>query len=92
MVHHQYPNHHWTKHPNLYEKHKKEYAKNQGSVFHHTHALHIWFCAITQNYDRLAELYIDLNGKLTLQQKKQLIIERLQSTINDKNADTKKGW
>eukprot|EP01083_Nonionella_stella_P313375 1124707_1 len=57
VVHHQYPAHHWSTHPRLFEKRKTEYYKNNASVFQQTHAMEIFFYGITRQYDKIAQKY-----------------------------------
>lgn len=79
VVHHQYPGAHWTKHPELYEKHKQEYVDNQATIFDNCHAMEIFALAVFGQYKWLATKFVDLSGKLTLEQKTEIIKTRLQA-------------
>jgi fatty acid desaturase len=77
VVHHQYPTAHWSKHPELYEKHLEDYKKNQASIFRNTHVFELFFLVILNNYDELARKFVDLSGKLTFEEKVELMKARL---------------
>eukprot|EP00472_Partenskyella_glossopodia_P012936 CAMPEP_0197519194 /NCGR_PEP_ID=MMETSP1318-20131121/4458_1 /TAXON_ID=552666 /ORGANISM="Partenskyella glossopodia, Strain RCC365" /LENGTH=451 /DNA_ID=CAMNT_0043070033 /DNA_START=65 /DNA_END=1420 /DNA_ORIENTATION=- len=81
VVHHQYPGAHWTKNPQLYDKHfqKGEYEQHVATVFRNTHAFEMFFLIILAEYDQMAEKFIDLTGKLSHEQKKDLIKQRLRT-------------
>jgi hypothetical protein len=79
VVHHQYPGAHWTTHPKLYSKHEKlnEYKEHQATIFKNTHVFELFFLIILGAYDEMAAKFVDLNEKLTLEEKKELIKLRL---------------
>ena len=79
VVHHQYPGAHWTDHPKLYEKHKQEYVDKRASVFNGTHAMEIFFMAILKDYDMMATKFVDVTGKLTHAEKRELLIARMRT-------------
>merc|ERR1719478_2002951 len=54
VVHHQYPGAHWTEHPELAQKHWKEYENVRGSVFRGTHAFEIFGMVLAGDYEMLA--------------------------------------
>lgn len=87
VVHHQYPAVHWSEHPRLYEKHKQEYIDNQATIFRGTHAMEVFFLAILKQYDVFAEKFVDLNDKMTHEQKLQLVKTRIQTCTWGNNRD-----
>lgn len=77
VVHHQYPAAHWTEHPALYKKHHDDYISNKATILRGTHAIEIFFLAILRQYDVFAEKFVDLSGKMTHEEKKELVKLRL---------------
>lgn len=63
VVHHQYPNAHWTTHPDKLRKHWPEYAKHQASVFIGTHAFELFGMIVSKDYDAIADRFVDLRGE-----------------------------
>lgn len=88
VVHHQYPAVHWTDHPRLFEKHKQEYIDKQATMFRSIHAVEIFFLAIFKQYDSFARKFVDLSGKLSHDQKRELIKTRLRTCTWGVNANT----
>jgi len=89
VVHHQYPGTHWTKHPALFDKHKDDYIKHQATIFENCHAMEIFILSVTRQYKWLATKFVDLSGKLTLDDKATLLKQRLQAVtwqIDDSGA------
>jgi len=91
VVHHQYPAHHWTKHPKLFEKHKSEYYKNNASVFQGTHAMELWYFAITKQYEMIYNRYDKtfLPKSMTKEDVIELLKKRMRATFFDKNGNFK---
>jgi hypothetical protein len=94
VVHHQYPGAHWSDHPKHVDKHWDAYRENKGSVFRDTHAFEIFGMAVTQNYDGLAEKFVDLHGEatgkpMTHAQRVDLIKSRLRACWWGPRADPK---
>lgn len=79
VVHHQYPGAHWTKHPALYEKHKQEYIDNVATCFDNTHAMELFFLAVSKQYEILADKFVDVGGKMTRDEIVSLIKTRLRT-------------
>jgi len=77
VVHHVAPHVHWTDYKAHYERNVEEYRKNQATIFRDTEEGIIGFWLLTQNWDELATHFVDLNGKMTHEQKKALLLERL---------------
>jgi len=89
LVHHQYPAHHWTKHPQLFEKHQKEYVANMASVFQGTHALEMFYLGATGQFKKIADKYdrAYLPKDMTDEQLIELIKRRVQTTLFDQKGD-----
>lgn len=79
VVHHQYPGAHWTTHPALYEKHKQEYIDNIATCFDNTHAMELFFLAVAQQYEILADKFVDVTGKMSREEIVALIKTRLRT-------------
>lgn len=65
ISHHIKPNLHWTMHPNHLITNMHEYSSNKALVFEGIHFLHIWWYLMTNNYTRLANSVVNLNGVFT---------------------------
>lgn len=65
VVHHQYPNAHWTSYPKRMMKHWNEYVEQGASVFSSTHAFELFMLIIMKNYESLADRFVDLQGEKT---------------------------
>lgn len=79
VVHHMFPAAHWTQHPVLYKKHKQDYIDNRATIFQNTHVFELFFLIILKEYRKMAEKFVDLSGKLTVDEKEQIVIERLRA-------------
>jgi len=62
--HHLHPRRHWTEHPGHLVEREKDYHKNTAIVFKGLDYLQIWFYLMTQNYSKLAQHYVCLNGEM----------------------------
>jgi hypothetical protein len=79
VVHHQYPAHHWTENPKLYKKHMKEYRSKKPTMFRNTHVMELFFLIILKEYKKMADMFVDPNNEMTLQEKEDLIKARLRA-------------
>jgi hypothetical protein len=82
VVHHQYPAAHWKDHPDLYELNKADYVDKNGkiaSMFNDTHAMEMFFLCMLGEYEKLAEKFVDPTGKLTMEEKIQMMKDRLRT-------------
>lgn len=79
VVHHQYPGVHWTKHPELFKKHLKEYETQNATIFRDSHTFELFFLIILKKYDELAAKFVDLSGKMSHDDKVHVIKERLRA-------------
>jgi len=77
VVHHTSPATHWTNYPKHFEEHREEYAKCKATIFQDTEEGELLFLMLSGNFDRMADFYVDLEGKLNKEQKKELIMRRL---------------
>eukprot|EP00928_Gymnodinium_smaydae_P047859 TRINITY_DN31973_c0_g1_i1.p2 TRINITY_DN31973_c0_g1~~TRINITY_DN31973_c0_g1_i1.p2 ORF type:complete len:506 (-),score=104.60 TRINITY_DN31973_c0_g1_i1:149-1666(-) len=82
VVHHQYAGVHWTKHPELFEKHKAEYAKAKGTIFYKKNLFEIFGMIVSKDYDQLASCYYGEYVGLKMEKKEiaAMLKERLQYT------------
>jgi len=60
VVHHQYGGAHWSKNEELYVKHLPDYKKYTAKVFQNTNLFVVWGMIVAQDYDALAELFVQL--------------------------------
>eukprot|EP01084_Bolivina_argentea_P026820 49878_1 len=83
VVHHQYPAHHWSTHPQLFEKRRSEYIQNKASVFQQTHAMELFYFAVTKQYRKIAEKYDKqfLPNNIAMKEIEQLIKTRITSIL-----------
>jgi len=79
VVHHQYPASHWTKNPELYAKHSSEYLTRKPTMFRNVHVMELFFLIILRKYRVMAEKFVDPAGKMTLEEKEQVVISRLRA-------------
>jgi len=79
LVHHQTPGAHWTQHPELYEKKKAGYVVNRASILRGTHALELFFLALLGEHKKLAGMWVDLTGEMTMEEKEQLVVARMRA-------------
>jgi len=82
VVHHQYAGVHWTKHPELFEKHKADYKKYKGTLFHKQNLFEIFGMMVSKDYEKLASFwYGEFVGlKMAPQEVAAMLKERLQYT------------
>eukprot|EP01126_Amoeba_proteus_P067482 TRINITY_DN997_c0_g1_i1.p1 TRINITY_DN997_c0_g1~~TRINITY_DN997_c0_g1_i1.p1 ORF type:complete len:322 (-),score=53.12 TRINITY_DN997_c0_g1_i1:59-1024(-) len=90
VVHH-LPNQsiHWTDYPSNYELHKHEYAKWNATLFTDCEEGEMLYWLFSQQWDELANHFVDLNGKMTHEEKKELILTRLRTTLTDARSSHK---
>lgn len=87
VVHHQYPGLHWTRHAEMFEKHRPNYyQKNMpGTIFHKENIFVIFGLMMSKSYDKLASLFYDPNNQLDMPRSElaQLMKLRLQACGHD---------
>eukprot|EP00050_Salpingoeca_kvevrii_P006064 m.287215 g.287215 ORF g.287215 m.287215 type:complete len:443 (-) comp11730_c0_seq1:335-1663(-) len=77
VVHHHSPITHWTEMPAHFESHKHLYQKYQATIFRDTEEGEMLYWMFAKKWDTMAEHFVDLSGKMTHQEKKDLIVRRL---------------
>jgi len=80
VVHHHAVGVHWSDAPKHFEKHKDKYIECNASVFKDCEEgmmIHFIFGGL---WDKLAEHFVDLSGKLSHEEKKELLLRRLRYT------------
>jgi len=90
VVHHHAPNVHWTDAPAHFEKNKEHYASVTATIFRDTEEGMLLKWLFERNFDMMAEHFVDLNGKLSQEEKKALIIRRLKVVIGRTGRDGKR--
>lgn len=78
VTHHHHPQMHWTKMANDYYSHVDRYEANMASVFTDTQEFEMFVWVMMGRMDLLAEHFVDLTGKLTLEDKIALLSYRMQ--------------
>ena len=81
VVHHHSPGTHWTDIPKHYQAHVELYRKYQATIFEDCEQGEMLFWLLAKKWDLLAQHFVDLNGKMTVEQKRELIIRRLSYTV-----------
>jgi len=82
VVHHHQPHIHWSEVPAYFEKTKHLYAENRATIFKNTEEGKLLYMLFAGKWDDMARHFVDLNGKMTHQEKKALILERLSFKVN----------
>lgn len=90
VVHHHSPSTHWTDAPKHFEQHKHLYAACTATIFQNTEQGMLLKWLFEQNWDQMAAHFVDLNGKLTHEEKKALIIRRLSVVVGEAGRDGKR--
>jgi len=80
VVHHFAPHIHWSEVPAYFEKTKHLYAKNKATIFQNTEEGLLLAMLFGGKWDDLARHFVDLEGKMTHEEKKALLLERLSFT------------
>ncbi|GAB4199468.1 MAG: hypothetical protein OHK0013_09620 [Sandaracinaceae bacterium] len=60
ISHHLKANRHWTEHPQELIDNVESYVKHDAIVFRDIDFLGVWFLLMTKNYERLAELFVEM--------------------------------
>jgi len=90
VVHHHAPNTHWTEMPAHFEKNRHLYAAVNATIFHDTEEGMLLQWMFEQNWDAMARHFVDLNGKLTLEEKRALLVRRLSHVVDARGRDGKR--
>jgi len=89
VVHHHSPGTHWTEVPQYFEEDRKHYEACTATIFRDTEQGMLLKWLFEQNWDKMAEHFVDLNGQLNHAQKKALIIKRLSAKIGEAGRSRK---
>jgi len=81
VAHHSAPHLHWTQYAEHFQKLKSQFEEHTATIFSDTEEGELFFLIMTKNWDKMATKFVDLSGKMTLEEKKQLIIQRLSHTV-----------
>eukprot|EP00408_Alexandrium_pacificum_P068334 CAMPEP_0171160256 /NCGR_PEP_ID=MMETSP0790-20130122/3460_1 /TAXON_ID=2925 /ORGANISM="Alexandrium catenella, Strain OF101" /LENGTH=578 /DNA_ID=CAMNT_0011624777 /DNA_START=71 /DNA_END=1807 /DNA_ORIENTATION=- len=90
VVHHHAPGCHWTDAPAHFEAHREQYAAVNATIFRDTEEGMLLKWMFEKNFDKMAEHFVDLNNKLTREEKKALIMRRLRVIIGETGRDGKR--
>eukprot|EP00730_Choanoeca_flexa_P007079 TRINITY_DN12276_c0_g2_i2.p1 TRINITY_DN12276_c0_g2~~TRINITY_DN12276_c0_g2_i2.p1 ORF type:complete len:484 (+),score=102.14 TRINITY_DN12276_c0_g2_i2:130-1452(+) len=80
---------HWTEYPAHYERNIPNYIKAKATIFRDCEEGLLLGWLLTKDWDKLAEHFVDLEDKMSHEEKKALLLERLKATIS-KVQPTKK--
>eukprot|EP00040_Diaphanoeca_grandis_P027618 m.157462 g.157462 ORF g.157462 m.157462 type:complete len:511 (-) comp31057_c0_seq1:184-1716(-) len=79
VEHHLRPGVHWSTVQNEFLKRKDEYRKNKASLFTETQEFELFTFVLFGLHDELAKRFVDLEGKMTHEEKKTEILRRMQA-------------
>ncbi|KAL9657441.1 hypothetical protein ABK040_016710 [Willaertia magna] len=88
-IHHHAVSVHWRDADNHYDDHEKEYQENMATIFTDCEEGVLLYWVFSGNWDEIAAHFIDLNGKLSHEEKKDLLMRRAKCTFGKK---TQYGW
>ena len=89
VIHHDNLGLHWSEAPKNFEENKAEYAKYKATIFEDTEEGALLFWMLSGNWKMLAKHFVDLDGKLTLEEKEALLLERASFVIQPKHDEKK---
>jgi len=90
VVHHHSPNCHWTDAPAHFEAHHEQYASVTATIFRDTEEGMLLKWLFEKDFDSMADHFVDLNNKLTHEEKKALIMRRLRVIVGETGRDGKR--
>lgn len=76
VIHHESPTVHWSDTGQHFEKTKEKYAQNNATIFEKTEEGVLLGMLFSGDWDQMAKHYVDLNGKLSHEEKKELLLKR----------------
>lgn len=82
VVHHTAPRVHWTDYPKHYQEHIEEYKRSRASIFRDTEEGEMLVWMIGKRFDLLAKHFVDLENKMSEQEKLDLLLTRLRATLS----------
>lgn len=65
VEHHKRPQTHWREYPVNYAKHIEEYKQNRAVIFRDTQAFEVFFLILFNDFEKMADKFVDLNGDMT---------------------------
>uniref|UniRef100_A0A6B2LFE8 Fatty acid desaturase domain-containing protein n=1 Tax=Arcella intermedia TaxID=1963864 RepID=A0A6B2LFE8_9EUKA len=72
---------HWTEFPEHYSKNEENFRQKRATIFTDTEEGELFFLLITKSWDKMAAKFVDLSNSMSLQEKKELLIQRLSHTV-----------
>eukprot|EP00929_Paragymnodinium_shiwhaense_P006727 TRINITY_DN1106_c0_g1_i3.p1 TRINITY_DN1106_c0_g1~~TRINITY_DN1106_c0_g1_i3.p1 ORF type:complete len:285 (-),score=49.25 TRINITY_DN1106_c0_g1_i3:531-1385(-) len=90
VVHHHFPGVHWTEVPAQFEKDKEKYAACTATIFRDTEQGMLLKMLFSKDFDGMARHFVDLNGKLSHEEIKALLIRRLKVRVGATGRDGKR--
>ncbi|MBI1287987.1 MAG: hypothetical protein GC178_10445 [Flavobacteriales bacterium] len=78
VEHHKRPQTHWREYPVNFEKHIEEYKQNRAVIFQDTQAFEIFFLILFNDFEKMADKFVDLNGDMSREDIIALLKYRLQ--------------
>jgi len=81
VVHHHSPLTHWTEIPDYFEKDKNNYAKYNATIFEKLDEGRLIHFLFAGDFDSMAKHFVDLNGKMSHEEKVNLIKTRLSYVV-----------
>ncbi|KAG2388921.1 hypothetical protein C9374_000360 [Naegleria lovaniensis] len=88
-IHHHAVSVHWRDADAHYVQHEQEYADNQATMFTDCEEGVLLYWIFSQQWDEVAKHFVDKTGKMTLDEKKELVLKRARCTFGKK---TQYGW
>lgn len=77
VIHHHHPEIHWTEIKSYFNKTIDQYRLNRATIFRDTEQGELLYFLFTNNYDKMAEHYVDLTNEMSKEEIKQMLIKRL---------------
>jgi len=90
VVHHHSPSTHWTDMPAHFEAHKEKYAAVNATIFRDTEEGMLIQMLFENDWDGMARHFVDLNGKLSHEEKRELLVRRLKYVVGQDGRDGKR--
>lgn len=90
VVHHHSPSTHWTDAHKHFEANKHKYAEVNATIFRDTEEGALLQMLFENDWDGMAKRFVDLNGKLTHEEKKALLVKRLKHVCGQDGRDGKR--
>ena len=88
-IHHHAVHVHWKDADDHYDDHESEYGENQATIFTDCEEGVLLYWVFSGQWDEIASHFVDMSGKMTHDEKKELLINRAKCTFGKK---TQYGW